>query len=138
MVGTLQMVVLDAPDIVRLAAFYRGLAGWKESSADAEWITLDTPDGWQIGLQLAPDHQAPQWPGQADDRRVVEEVEQKRLDCRWRVGPAEIEQHDRDAPGRRHGYGRFHACTSSHRRPFGLSWLISQRGLYPRVGRHSS
>jgi catechol-2,3-dioxygenase len=58
------MVVLDAPDIARLSAFYRGLAGWSEVSADDEWITLTTPDGWQIGLQAAPDHRAPQWPAQ--------------------------------------------------------------------------
>ena len=65
MIGKLEMVVLDAADIVRLSAFYRGLAGWTEASADAEWITLNTPDGWQIGLQAAPDHRAPRWPGQA-------------------------------------------------------------------------
>ena len=65
MIGKLEMVVLDAPDIARLSAFYRGLAGWAEASADEEWITLDTPDGWQIGLQAAPDHRPPQWPGQA-------------------------------------------------------------------------
>src|SRR4051812_13974341 len=65
MIGKLEMVVLDAPDIVRLSAFYRGLAGWTEASADAKWITLDTPDGWQIGLQAVPDHRPPAWPGPA-------------------------------------------------------------------------
>jgi predicted enzyme related to lactoylglutathione lyase len=65
MIGKLEMVVLDAPDIARLSAFYRGLAGWIESSADDDWITLDTPDGWQIGLQAVPDHRPPAWPGQA-------------------------------------------------------------------------
>lgn len=64
MIGKLEMVVLDAQDIAGLSAFYRGLAGWKEVSADSEWITLETPDGWRIGLQAAPDHRAPQWPGQ--------------------------------------------------------------------------
>ena len=64
MIGKLEMVVLDAPDIARLSAFYRGLAGWSEVSADDTWITLATPDGWQIGLQAAPDHRPPQWPGQ--------------------------------------------------------------------------
>jgi catechol-2,3-dioxygenase len=65
MIGKLEMVVFDAPDIARLSTFYRGLAGWTEASADAEWITLDTPDGWQIGLQAIPDHRSPEWPGQA-------------------------------------------------------------------------
>lgn len=64
MIGTLEVVVLDAPDIVRLSAFYRGLGGWVEVSADDDWIALDTPDGWHIALQSAPDHQPPVWPGQ--------------------------------------------------------------------------
>jgi catechol-2,3-dioxygenase len=64
MIGKLEMVVLDAPDIARLSAFYRGLAGWVEVSADDEWISLDTPDGWHIALQAAPDHQPPVWPSQ--------------------------------------------------------------------------
>jgi catechol-2,3-dioxygenase len=64
MIGKLEMVVLDAADITRLSAFYRALAGWVESDADDDWITLDTPDGWQIALQAAPDHRPPEWPGQ--------------------------------------------------------------------------
>ncbi|AVT38237.1 VOC family protein [Plantactinospora sp. BB1] len=75
MIGKLEMVVLDAPDIERLAAFYRGLAGWVASGVDDDWITLDTPDGWQVGLQLAPDHQPPRWPGQ-------ERPQQAHLDLR--------------------------------------------------------
>lgn len=64
MIGKLEMVVLDAPDIARLSAFYRGLAGWVESDTGDGWIALDTPDGWHIGLQSVADHQPPQWPGQ--------------------------------------------------------------------------
>jgi predicted enzyme related to lactoylglutathione lyase len=75
MIGKLEMVVLDAPDIVLLSAFYRELAGWVESAVDDDWITLDTPDGWQIGLQAAPDHQPPRWPGQ-------ERPQQAHLDLR--------------------------------------------------------
>jgi len=65
MIGKLEMVVLDATDIARLSAFYQGLAGWTESSVDDDWITLDTPDGWRIGLQSTLDHRPPKWPGQA-------------------------------------------------------------------------
>ena len=62
MIGKLRTVVLDAPDIVRLSTFYTTLAGWKQQYADDEWITLKTPDGWRVGLQLAPDHVPPRWP----------------------------------------------------------------------------
>lgn len=62
MIGNLRAVVLDAPDIAGLAAFYTGLAGWTQQDADGEWVTLATDDGWQIGIQYAPDHRPPRWP----------------------------------------------------------------------------
>ena len=61
-IGKLKTVVLDAPDIARLSAFYSELAGWTQRYADHEWITMTTGDGWRIGLQSAPDHVPPQWP----------------------------------------------------------------------------
>lgn len=64
MIGRLRSVVLDAPDIHALSAFYQALAGWKQEYADDEWIKLSTPDGYAVALQLAPDHVPPQWPGQ--------------------------------------------------------------------------
>ncbi|GIF59540.1 hypothetical protein Air01nite_56350 [Asanoa iriomotensis] len=65
MIGKLKTVVLDAADIAGLSRFYQALAGWKEVWADEEWVTLETPDGWRIALQSAPDHQPPEWPGQS-------------------------------------------------------------------------
>jgi len=61
-IGKLKTVVLDAPDIARLSAFYSELAGWTQKYADHEWITMTTDDGWRIGLQSAPNHVPPQWP----------------------------------------------------------------------------
>ena len=56
MIGSLRAVALDAPDIDRLAAFYEQLAGWRRvPDGDDEWITLDTGDGWRMGLQRAVD-----------------------------------------------------------------------------------
>jgi len=65
MIGTLKSVVLDAPDIAKLAAFYANLAGWTQQYADDEWITLVTDDGPRICFQLAPDHVPPRWPDPA-------------------------------------------------------------------------
>lgn len=62
-IGRLKTVVLDAPDIARLSAFYSELAGWTQRDADREWITMTTDDGWRIGLQSAPRHVPPRWPG---------------------------------------------------------------------------
>jgi predicted enzyme related to lactoylglutathione lyase len=64
-IGSLLAVALDAPDIDRLAGFYEQLAGWRRVPDDDDgWITLDTGDGWRIGLQRAADHVPPRWPGQ--------------------------------------------------------------------------
>lgn len=62
--GRLELVALDAPDIEKLASFYAELAGWEIIRKDSDWITLRAGDSQQIAFQLAPDHVAPQWPGQ--------------------------------------------------------------------------
>ncbi len=62
MIGTLRAVALDARDIAGLAAFYTELAGWTQTYADDDWISLTAGDGWRIGLQYAPDHVPPRWP----------------------------------------------------------------------------
>jgi catechol 2,3-dioxygenase-like lactoylglutathione lyase family enzyme len=65
MIAELKTVAFDAPDIAAEAGFYAALAGWTQSYADEDWITMRTPDGWRIAFQLAPDHQAPRWPDPA-------------------------------------------------------------------------
>ena len=65
-IGSLRAVALDAPDIDLLAKFYEELAGWRrvpDDDAD-DWITIDSGNGWRIGLQWAPDHIPPRWPDQ--------------------------------------------------------------------------
>ena len=62
--GRLELVAFDAPDVDKQAAFFAELAGWETVSKDSDWITMRTPDGQQVAFQLAPDHVAPQWPGQ--------------------------------------------------------------------------
>jgi predicted enzyme related to lactoylglutathione lyase len=64
-IGSLRAVALDAPDIDRLATFYEQLAGWQRVPGDEDdWITLDSGDGWRMGLQRATDHVPPHWPDQ--------------------------------------------------------------------------
>ncbi|MGH8862958.1 MAG: VOC family protein [Jatrophihabitantaceae bacterium] len=62
--GRLEAAVLDAADIEKVAAFYAELAGWDIVRRDPDWITLRAADGQEIAFQLAPDHIAPEWPGQ--------------------------------------------------------------------------
>jgi catechol 2,3-dioxygenase-like lactoylglutathione lyase family enzyme len=62
--GRLELAALDAADIATLASFYTDLTGWKTVRDVGDWITLRTPDGQEIAFQKAPDHVAPDWPGQ--------------------------------------------------------------------------
>jgi catechol-2,3-dioxygenase len=62
--GRLELVALDAADIDGLASFYTDLAGWSITRKDDDWITVQAGEGQEIAFQLAPDHVAPQWPGQ--------------------------------------------------------------------------
>jgi catechol 2,3-dioxygenase-like lactoylglutathione lyase family enzyme len=64
-IGSLRAVALDAPDIDLLATFYEQLAGWRRVPGDDDdWITMDSGDGWRLGLQQAAGHVPPRWPGQ--------------------------------------------------------------------------
>jgi catechol 2,3-dioxygenase-like lactoylglutathione lyase family enzyme len=60
----LELAAFDAPDTERLASFYTDLTGWKIVRDDSGWIIIRASDGQEIGLQPAPDHVPPQWPGQ--------------------------------------------------------------------------
>jgi catechol-2,3-dioxygenase len=62
--GRLELVALDAADIDGLASFYTDLAGWTIARKDDDWITVQAGEGQEVAFQLAPDHVAPQWPGQ--------------------------------------------------------------------------
>ena len=68
--GRLELVALDARDIERLASFYATLAGWEIVHKDEDWITVRTGDGQEVAFQLAPDHVAPEWPGQERPQQV--------------------------------------------------------------------
>ena len=70
MIGELKTVAFDAPDLAALSTFYTSLVGWEETYADDDWITMTTVDDWRIGLQLAPDHVAPQWPDPAHSQQA--------------------------------------------------------------------
>jgi len=69
-IGTLKTVVLDAADLTGLADFYVALAGWTRTDVEDDWITMTTPDGWRVAVQLAPDHVPPRWPDPAHPQQA--------------------------------------------------------------------
>lgn len=65
MIGKLNEIVLDTTDPRRLSTFYADLAGLTTVSANDEWASTKTPEGWRIGFQRVDDHRAPRWPDPA-------------------------------------------------------------------------
>jgi catechol 2,3-dioxygenase-like lactoylglutathione lyase family enzyme len=60
----LDLAIFDAADINRVGGFYAELTGWEVVRRDDDRFGVRTPDGQEIEFQRAPDHVAPQWPGQ--------------------------------------------------------------------------
>ncbi|MEU0832682.1 VOC family protein [Streptomyces sp. NPDC056231] len=71
MIAELQCVVLDCPDPVRLAEFYRSVLGGRVNEPDRRWTlgenwsTLHTDAGLVLAFQRVADHRPPQWPDPA-------------------------------------------------------------------------
>jgi len=64
MTARLDLAIFDAADIDTVGSFYADLTGWSVVRQDTDRFGVRTPDGQEIEFQRAPDHVAPQWPGQ--------------------------------------------------------------------------
>jgi predicted enzyme related to lactoylglutathione lyase/catechol 2,3-dioxygenase-like lactoylglutathione lyase family enzyme len=62
--GTLELAAFDTTDAQGLAKFYADLTGWAVVRDVGDWVTIEAPDGQQVGFQQVAEHLAPQWPGQ--------------------------------------------------------------------------
>lgn len=67
-IGRLSGVVFDARDAAGLATFYAELTGWR--ALDPDGLVLRSPAGPTVSFQPAPDHVAPQWPGQESPQQI--------------------------------------------------------------------
>jgi Glyoxalase-like domain len=71
MIGKLQCVVLDCPDVPGLARFYQALLGGTVNQSDPRWAvdddfsTLHTESGIVFAFQHVTDYRAPRWPDSA-------------------------------------------------------------------------
>lgn len=61
-IAELRAVVLDCPDPLALAEFYRGLVGGEITVADDDWVTLRDGGNVLLSFQRASDYRPPVWP----------------------------------------------------------------------------
>jgi catechol 2,3-dioxygenase-like lactoylglutathione lyase family enzyme len=69
---TLSAVVLDAPDVVALADFYRRLLGWTVEQAETDWVKIVPPDGGTaLSFQTESAYVRPAWPAGPGDQQMM-------------------------------------------------------------------
>lgn len=69
---TLTGTVLDAPDAVELAAFYRELLGWPVAVEEPDWVKLTDPGGGAgLAFQTETRYKPPIWPAGPGDQQMM-------------------------------------------------------------------
>lgn len=63
-----RVVVVDARDIEAESRFWAGLLDG-EVRRDEDWHSIVVDDEWVMGIQSAPDHTPPVWPGGPQDQQ---------------------------------------------------------------------
>ena len=64
-----QIVVFDAADLEAESAFWAGLMGGTVDRED-DWHSVLVDGEWRLGVQLAPNHVAPDWPDGAPEQQI--------------------------------------------------------------------
>jgi catechol 2,3-dioxygenase-like lactoylglutathione lyase family enzyme len=64
-----RVIVIDAADIEAESAFWAGILGG-EVHRDDDWHSVVVDGEWIMGVQLAPDHVPPRWPGGPQQQQV--------------------------------------------------------------------
>lgn len=72
-IARFQLVAIDCPDPVSLAAFYSAITGWPPTTPHAdypEWVQLRPEGGATIAFQRVEDYRPPEWPGQEHPQQM--------------------------------------------------------------------
>jgi catechol 2,3-dioxygenase-like lactoylglutathione lyase family enzyme len=81
-VARLQVVALDCPDPVALAAFYAAVLGTTVEGTEDDWVQLaPVAGGTPLAFQRVPDHRPPQWPGTEHPQQMHLDLEVDDLDA---------------------------------------------------------
>jgi hypothetical protein len=67
---TRQIIVFDAADLGAESTFWAGVIGGTVVADDDWHSVLDAHGEWRIGIQLAPDHVQPEWPGGSQQQQI--------------------------------------------------------------------
>jgi hypothetical protein len=65
-----RVIVFDAADVETESAFWVGMLDGNVAGDDEFHCVFDVTGAWCIGVQLAPNHVPPQWPGGAQQQQI--------------------------------------------------------------------
>lgn len=115
-----QVVVFDAADLHAESSFWAGVLGG-EVDAEDDWHMVEVDGAAKIGVQLAPDHQPPQWPdGEPQQIHLdlwIDDIDEAH-ETVISLGAKLLKKVDDAAPGE--GF-RVYADPAGH--PFCLCWV---------------
>jgi len=69
-IARMRSVVLDCPEPVELAEFYRLLVGGEITSVEHDWVVLEHEPGRRLAFQRDDGYVAPTWPGHERPQQV--------------------------------------------------------------------
>lgn len=64
-----QIIVFDAADLAAESSFWAGLLGGSVVAED-DWHSVLVDGEWRLGVQLSPDHVAPDWPAGSPGQQI--------------------------------------------------------------------
>jgi hypothetical protein len=79
-----RVIVFDASDIEAESKFWAGVLGG-EVYPDDDWHSIVVDDEWVMGVQLAPNHVAPEWPSGMQQQQVHVDLHVDDLDAAHRL-----------------------------------------------------
>ncbi len=65
-----KIIVFDAADIATESRFWARLLDGEVDDSENDWHNVIIEGEWQISVQLAPDHVAPDWPDGSPEQQV--------------------------------------------------------------------
>lgn len=121
---TRQVVVLDAADLAAVTTFWAGVLGGHVVEDDDWHSVVDAEGAWRMGVQHAPDHVAPDWPGGAPGQQVhldlwVEDIDAAHAEV-MALGARVLQEAEESTEP-----DRFCVYADPAGHPFCLCWVVS-------------
>ena len=127
-----QVVTFDAADLGAESAFWAGVLSG-EVHPDGDWHMVTVSGEPRVGVQLAPDHVAPDWPNGTPGQQIHLDLWVEDFQSAHQAVMALGARVLREAQGNTSGDDfQVYADPAGH--PFCLCWLVDESASFPQPG----